>query len=100
MKHDSQGNISITNRGSKKALDIRNGSTQSGTNVDIYTNNNTAAQKWKLKKAGNNRFVITSVANSHNVLDVQNGAFRAGSNVWVYTANNSSAQTWQFTKVG
>jgi 1,4-beta-N-acetylmuramidase len=100
VKHDSQGNISITNRGSKKALDIRNGSTQSGTNVDIYTNNNTAAQKWKLKKAGNNRFVITSVANSHNVLDVQNGAFRAGSNVWVYTANNSSAQTWQFTKVG
>lgn len=57
LKYLSNGNYVITSRNSKKCLDVKNGSTASGANVWQYKANNSKAQQWIVKPAGDQYFL-------------------------------------------
>lgn len=83
---------------SGKVLDCANGGTQSGTNVQQFQENGTAAQQWFLRKvetvSGERYYEIVSVK-SGLALDVQDGNSHAGANVQIFSPNNTVAQRWR-----
>ncbi|WP_214417026.1 ThuA domain-containing protein [Sphaerisporangium fuscum] len=70
-----------------KCLDVAGGNAADGTQVQLYTCNNTSAQTWtvsgqQLKALG-------------KCLDVAGGATTDGTKIQIYTCNNTGAQNWQ-----
>lgn len=78
---------------SRYVLDIANGSTASGANVQLYQSNDTPAQQFKVTHDSQGYVTFTNVK-SGKVLDVYNGTAKNGNNVWQFTSNNSRAQKW------
>lgn len=81
------------------ALDIAGGSTAKGANVQIYANNDTNAQKYRITEETAGHWSIVS-ARSGMFLDVYGGAARNGANVQQWTSNGSRAQRWKLTETG
>lgn len=79
---------------SAQRVDVAGASTLDKTNVQLYKNNGTAAQVWKLTYAEDGYYKIVNDA-SGKALDVANGSKDNGGNVWQYTPNNSAAQLWK-----
>lgn len=77
-----------------KVLDVANGSTSDGANVQIFSSNDTGAQKWNVTKNGDGTYTIVN-CESGKALDVKNGYAANGSNVQQYSSNNSAAQHWR-----
>lgn len=84
---------------SRYVLDIANGSTASGANVQLYQSNDTPAQQFKVTHDSQGYVTFTNVK-SGKVLDVYNGTAKNGNNVWQFTSNNSCAQKWIIRKDG
>lgn len=84
---------------SRYVLDIANGSTASGANVQLYQSNDTPAQQFKVTHDSQGYVTFTNVK-SGKVLDVYNGTAQNGINVRQYTSNNSRAQKWIVRKDG
>ena len=84
---------------SRYVLDIANGSTASGANVQLYQSNDTPAQQFKVTHDSQGYVTFTNVK-SGKVLDVYNGTAKNGNNVWQFTSNNSRAQKWIIRKDG
>lgn len=84
---------------SRYVLDISNGSTASGANVQLYQSNDTPAQQFKVTHDSQGYVTFTNVK-SGKVLDVYNGTAKNGNNVWQFTSNNSHAQKWIVRKDG
>lgn len=78
--------------GGNKTLDVANGALANGSNVQIYSSNDTNAQKFKITKSGN-YYVVTSGSSSY-ALDAQNGGTSNGTNVQIYATNGTPAQSW------
>ena len=83
-----------------QVIDVAGGNTDNGTNIQLYTSNNTKAQKWNIKHLGNGYYSITSKLSSNKCLDVFNGSFLSGTNVQLYNCNNSDAQKWIIRDIG
>lgn len=86
-----------------KVLDVAAGSKASGTNVQLYESNMTAAQRWTIKhevKGGKRTgyVTITSGTKSNEVLDVSCGRAASGANVQQYASNGTKAQRWRLVK--
>lgn len=81
------------------ALDIAGGSTAKGANVQIYANNDTNAQKYRITEETTGHWSIVSVK-SGMFLDVYGGSARNGANVQQWTSNGSRAQRWKLTETG
>ena len=79
-------------------LDVANGSHTSGTNLQLYTLNNTEAQIFKISRYADGSYLIQNAASALTV-DVANGVFQNGQNVWMVNYNGSAAQKWNFVKV-
>ena len=79
-------------------LDVANGSHTSGTNLQLYTLNNTEAQIFKISRYADGSYLIQNAASALTV-DVANGVFQNGQNVWMANYNGSAAQKWNFVKV-
>lgn len=77
-----------------KLLDVAGGKANNKTNIQIYSNNNTKAQKWIIKYLNNGYYSITSKVDKSKCLDVDGGKFISGSNIQLYTCNNTEAQKW------
>ncbi|WP_298625983.1 RICIN domain-containing protein, partial [uncultured Senegalimassilia sp.] len=86
--------------------------TRSGLYLTLYTTwaelrNTTAvtqqgyygglSQKWCIKPAGNDQYVISSAMDCAMVLDVSGGVARNGSVVQSYSDNGTAAQRWSFS---
>lgn len=84
---------------SRYVLDIANGSTASGANVQLYQSNDTPAQQFKVTHDSQGYVTFMNVK-SGKVLDVYNGTAKNGNNVWQFTSNNSRAQKWIVRKDG
>ena len=84
---------------SRYVLDVANGSTTSGANVQLYQSNDTPAQQFKVTHDSQGYVTFTNVK-SGKVLDVYNGTAKNGNNVWQFTSNNSRAQKWIVRKDG
>ena len=80
-------------KNSKYTLDVSNGSTLSGANIQLWISNGTPAQAFKVTHDSNG-FVIFTNVKSGKVLDVFNGKAKSYQNVWQYNSNDSYGQKW------
>ncbi len=100
VKHLGSGVYSLIFRNSGMAMDVQGGGTESGTNVQQYTPNQSMAQEWVIKEAGDDYyFYIISRVNGL-CLDANGGSSADGTNIQVYTGNGSKAQKWRFFRTG
>lgn len=98
FERQSNGSYKIVNNNaSEYVLDIYAGSSASGTNVQIYKSNNTAAQRWFLyRKEG--RYVFCSALSKNAVMDISEGKTDNMTNVHIWTPNFTDAQLFSINK--
>lgn len=82
-----------------KVLDVTSASKSNCANIQIYSDNGTKAQHFKVEKASGDYYRILSV-NSGKAVDVSNGSIAPGANVWQYGWNGTNAQLWRFIDAG
>lgn len=78
------------------SLDVANGSTDGGTNIQIWENNGCSAQQFGLVKSGDGYVITTKVTDQNSCLDVLNFSTESGANVIQWTNNETSNQIWYF----
>ncbi len=84
---------------SKYVLDVKGGSTSNCGNAQLYVNNDSTAQAFKVTHDAQGYVTFTNV-NSGKVLDVSGGIARNGRNVQQYTSNGTRSQKWVIKKSG
>lgn len=84
---------------SSMVLDVVNGSRANCANVQLFSNNDSGAQKWNISRNGDGTYSIQN-AQSKKMLDVTNGWAASGANVQQYQGNNSAAQKWYIDYCG
>ena len=78
---------------SGKVMDVSGGSTADYGNVQLYADNGTDAQVWKVGHDSRGYVTFTNV-NSGKVLDVNGASTASGTNVQQFASNGSWAQKW------
>ena len=81
------------------SLDVFGGIFTSGTNIQVWHNNNTNAQKFQLVHYSDGSFNIHSMGNNKSI-DVAGAAKHNGANVWLWESNDTCAQKWFAEKSG
>jgi beta-N-acetylglucosaminidase len=91
----------ISASSSKLVVDIPNASRDNGARPQLYSSNETLAQRFGVKSAGNDSYTITAVC-SNKVLDVSNASIDASGNgiLQQYVSNGTNAQKWYIEYVG
>ena len=79
-----------------KVMDVTNGATTDGANVQLYDMNYSNAQKFKITKTGKQGVYNIINVNANKSLDVSGAGTANGTNLQIYTTNNSEAQLWKF----
>jgi len=91
----SDGFYTIKQRGTNIALNVYNATTASGTNVLVYTANDSDAQKWAISWNGRNGYRIQSKCNSLS-LDIKGGELTSGANIQMFIPHEKDNQSWVF----
>lgn len=90
----------ITSIANKKLVtDVTGASMANGTRVQLYSSNNTNAQKYRFESIGNGTYKIVNV-NSGKMLDVAGGSTANGAALQQYASNNTVAQQWTVRNYG
>ena len=90
----------ITSVANKKLVtDVTSASTANGVRVQLYSSNNTNAQKYRFESIGNGAYKIVNI-NSGKVLDVSSGSTANGAALQQYASNNTVAQQWTVRNYG
>ena len=90
----------ITSVANKKLVtDVTSASTANEARVQLYSSNNTNAQKYRFESIGNGTYKIVNV-NSGKMLDVAGGSTANGAALQQYTSNNTVAQQWTVRNYG
>lgn len=90
----------ITSVANKKLVtDVTSASTANGARVQLYSSNNTNAQKYRFESIGNGTYKIVNI-NSGKVLDVFSGSTANGAALQQYASNNTVAQQWTVRNYG
>lgn len=82
----------IVHKKSGKVVDVAAGLAADGTNVQLYTWNNTAAQLWKVQINDDGSYTFRSRTDLNYVLDMAAGGKAAKTNLQLYSWNNTSSQ--------
>ena len=93
------GYYTITSKKSGKAVDVANGSTADGANIQQYQCNGSDAQFWRLESAGNGYYFIIS-KKSGKVLDVEGSSTADSANVCQWTKHDGDNQKWKLEEAG
>ena len=75
------------------AMDVANASKNNGANIQIYNNNGSNSQQFKITRGSDGFYTIASVI-SGKVLEVQSGSVLPGANIQLYNNNGTCAQKW------
>ncbi len=99
-KFERQSDMSykIINTATGLCLDVYNGSTSNYTNIWLYKDNGTIAQKWYIKKCGKG-YVLTPRCATDSVLDLYNNSSEDGTNIHLFLFSGSSAQKYKISRV-
>lgn len=81
----------------KYVVDVSGGGKQNGQNIQIYENNDTAAQIWKVRYDQKDGTYSFWNAGSGKVLDVTGALIQSGTNIQQYEWNGTMAQKWILT---
>ena len=77
------------------SLELANGYTTNGTNIQLYKSNNSDAQFWKLKDDGNGNISIVS-KKANICVTVANSSTANKTNIQANTCNNQNNQKFNF----
>ncbi|MGW7261461.1 ricin-type beta-trefoil lectin domain protein [Streptomyces sp. NPDC054834] len=91
---DGQLEIQVT-AAKGKCLDVQGSGTANGTPVQIYTCNNSSAQRWQLYGHHEGGYTLRNV-NSGKCLEVLNGASANGTKIQIGSCSDSTARQWRF----
>ena len=80
-------------------LDVVGNGQTNGTNVQIYPDNDTNAQIWKITNKDNGLSLIRA-SQSGKAMDVVSAQAVSGTNVQIYDVNNTDAQDWLVQPMG
>ena len=80
-------------------MDVSGGSIADKGNIQLYSSNNTSAQRFEVSYIGNGYYNIVS-EKSGKLLDVAGGSKKIKANLWQYTDNGTDAQLWKFIDAG
>ena len=78
---------------SNYVLDVKDGSTSNGANIQLYEANDTAAQQFKVSHDSQGYVTFTNVK-SGRVLDLNGAVVKDAGNIQQYTSNGTRAQKW------
>lgn len=96
----SSGSVyKVTALHSGKNLDVAGGSSADGANVQQWTDDGSAKQKWTVVDIGGGYYKLISQA-SGKALEVAGGSTADGSNVQQGTDNGTANQKWKVVDVG
>lgn len=102
-KH-SDGKYSIKNKACSLYLDVKSAKTTNETLIQVYSWNNTKAQRFELEIGGadgvGEETVIRSVLDRNMAVDVKGAGTANGTKIQLYKFNDSSAQKWNFVPAG
>ena len=86
--------------GNTYLLDVANGSTGSGTNIQIWQNTYSDAQTFKIQKNDDGTYaILTKVTGAKSGLDIASGSTSNGANVQQWGYGGSANQKWELIKV-
>lgn len=80
---------------SNKLINIAGSATADGTNVDIWSNLNSDAQKWDIKYNPQTGFYTITNRLSQKSIDLDGGVMTDGNNIHSFTPNTTCAQNWR-----
>ncbi len=83
-----------------KVLDVAGGKKINGTNVQLYSSNNSVAQIWYFHKAEDGYYYITSAMNPETALTAANSNIENGVNIELSKYTGSDTQKWGFQNTG
>lgn len=88
----------LKSQGTAFAMDVSGGNAQSGTNIQLYSVNNSDAQRFifipiEVLSDGGTYKIVSAVAEDM-VLDVQGASTANGANVMLHPSNDGSNQRW------
>ncbi|WP_310551479.1 cellulase family glycosylhydrolase [Paenibacillus glufosinatiresistens] len=89
----------LTAQHSGKNLDVQGGSSADGANVQQWSDNGNAQQKWKVMDVGGGYYKLIAQS-SGKALDVADSSTADGANVRQWTDNGSAAQNWKIADAG
>lgn len=78
---------------SNYVLDVKDGSTSNGANIQLYEANDTVAQQFKVSHDSQGYVTFTNVK-SGRVLDLNGAIVKDAGNIQQYTSNGTRAQKW------
>ena len=81
----------------QRVLDITYSSKENGGNLQLWEDNGTCAQTFRVKYVDEGYYEIESLC-SGKVLDVEYSGKKTGTNVWQYERNGTDAQKWLIKK--
>ena len=95
FERQSNGSYVIRSASNNMCLDAEMGEAEDGTNLQIYEDNGTDAQKWVLCDTGNHSYLIKSaVGNAVADAKTSAGEIYDGTSVQLYHPNGTAAQTY------
>ncbi|MNY16549.1 Glucan endo-1,3-beta-glucosidase precursor [compost metagenome] len=77
-------------------MDVSGGSSANGSQIQIYTSNGTAAQKWKITTLSDGYYTLSPGNATTSALDLDNAGTANGTKVQIYSANGTIAQKFRF----
>ena len=77
-----------------KVIDLSGGLVKNGSNIQLYSFNDSKAQIWNIKY-NDGYYTITTSKNTKYSLDIAGGLLRENSNVQLYSSNNTKAQRFK-----
>lgn len=99
---DSNGIEFVSADDQDLSLDVKGGSFASSSNVQVYTSNDSAAQRFRLRSTSadvvNGTYFIRMASRANSVLDVSGGSSADGANVQIWQNNDTGAQKWNFSR--
>lgn len=78
------------------SLDVTYGSTEGGTNIQIWENNGQSPQNFGITQSGDGYAITTEVTSHQSCLDVSNASQASGANVIQWTNRGAANQIWYF----
>jgi hypothetical protein len=99
---NSDGSYLITSLADGKALDLANGKDANGTNIRVYTKNNSKAQRFYIRTqysaATGYTYYLMPASSATRVMDVKGNGSADNTNIQLYAKNNSKAQQFIINK--
>ena len=96
--HNDDGTVTLISAKSGKALDAAGRGIFLRTNIQQYTSNGSAAQKWVVMDQDGDGLFTIKASYTSMVVDTKDDSVKSGTNVHLFNANGAATQEWRFAE--